>query len=93
MPDGTISERFGIVECRFACERSGLTTEYRQTGAAIALGARRIPLPPACRPRVTARETALDESRRRVDVRIAVPLIGTLLTYGGTIEIEEVTST
>ena len=51
------------------------------------LGPLRIPVPLWCGPRVSAREDALGEARRRVDARIALPIVGALLTYDGTIDI------
>jgi hypothetical protein len=87
--NGDLAERFGLIEFRFRREGTDGSSRFRQTRAAIVAGPVRIPLPHLCAPAVTAREDVIGESTRRVDVRIALPLVGTLLTYQGIIDVEE----
>jgi len=83
-----VAERFGLVELRFMRDRSDGSTRYRQAGASLVAGPLRIPLPRACAPAVVACEYR-ESHRLFVDVRVAVPLVGTLLTYDGTIDVDE----
>jgi hypothetical protein len=86
---GGFTERFGVIEIRFARDVTAAATVFRQTGAALVAGAFRLPLPRACAPRISAREDIVGPGQRRVDVSIGVPLVGVLLTYAGTIDIDE----
>jgi Domain of unknown function (DUF4166) len=87
---GDIAERFGPLELRFRRELSGGGTVYRQIGTALVLGPARIPLPGWCAPRVTAREDPAGDRRIRIDVRVEMPVVGPILTYAGTIDMDEV---
>ena len=89
---GTIAERFGVIEFRFRREESGGTTSYRQVGVSVVVGPLRVPLPRLCSPVVTAREDAAGPRSRHVDVRVELPLVGPLLAYDGTIDVDEAAS-
>ncbi len=86
---GGFAERFGVVEIRFARDVAAAATVFRQTGASLVAGSIRLPLPRACAPRIRAREDIVGPGQRRIDVRIDAPLVGLLLTYAGTIDIDE----
>jgi hypothetical protein len=90
LEDGDIAERFGPLELRFRREASGGGTVYRQIGTALVLGPARIPLPRWCAPRVTAREDPAGDRRIRIDVRVEMPVVGPILTYAGTIDMDDV---
>jgi Domain of unknown function (DUF4166) len=87
--DGGVAERFGPFELRFRLESSGGGTLYRQTGTALVLGPARLRLPGWCAPRVVAREDPAGERCVRIDVRVSLPAIGPVLTYAGTIHMDE----
>ncbi len=90
-PDGHggFSERFGAVEFRFRRDAADRGTVFTHTSTAFVAGPVRIPLPRACTPLISAREDVVSGTRRRIDVRVDAPLLGTLLTYGGTIDLED----
>lgn len=85
-----LGERHGIFECRFRLDTEDGSLIYRQTGAAIVLGSIRIRLPKAIAPRVEGREDpASGPHQVDIHIRVALPLVGTLLTYDGTMTFEE----
>lgn len=86
--DGELAERIGILEFRFRLEASEGNLLFRQLEAAFVLGSVRVPLPVAWAPRVEAREDPAGAHRVRVHVRVALPAVGTVLTYDGTMDIE-----
>jgi hypothetical protein len=87
--DGALAERFGILELRFHLAASQGSLVLRQTSAALQWGAVRLRIPAACAPRVDAREDPAGARRIQVHVRVALPLVGPVLAYDGTIDIEE----
>ena len=87
--DGSVAERIGPLELRFRLEPSGAGTTWRQTGAALALWRARLPLPRWCAPRVFAREDRRGADRIGIDVRVELPVVGPILSYAGTIRLEE----
>jgi len=90
--DGDVAERFGAIEFRFHLEGSGATTSYRQVGVALVAGPIRVPLPRVCAPVVTAREDVTGPGTRHIDVRLDLPIVGPILSYAGTIVLDEVVS-
>jgi hypothetical protein len=86
---GSVAERIGPLELRFRLEPSDGGTVYRQLAAAVIVGPARLPLPHWCAPRVTAREEPAGDHRIRIDVRVELPLVGPILGYAGTIDLEE----
>jgi hypothetical protein len=93
-PDGHggFTERFGATEFTFRTDAVGKGVVYTHTATALAAGPIRIPLPRACTPRITAREDVVGPRQRRVNVCVDVPILGVLLTYGGTIDLDDETS-
>ena len=87
--DGDLAERIGILEFRFRLEVSEGSLLFRQREAAFLWGPVRVPLPVAWAPTVDAREDAAGRRQVRVHVRVALPVVGPLLTYDGIIDIEE----
>jgi len=87
--DGQLAERFGLLEFRFRLEALDGRLLYRQIEAALMFGSVRLRLPAACAPRIDASEEAAGARQVRVRVRIAMPLLGPMMTYDGTIHIEE----
>ena len=88
-PASELAERFGILEFLFQLEESGGGLRFVQREAALTFGPARFRVPRSCAPRVEAREDPEGTSRVRVGVRVALPLIGLLIAYDGTIEIED----
>ena len=62
---------------------------FRQIDAALMLGSVRVRLPKACAPRVAAREDAAEASQLHVHVDVTFPAVGSVLTYDGTIHIQD----
>jgi hypothetical protein len=88
--DRVLAERFGILELLFHVEPSdGGGISYRQIGAALVLGPLRVPLPAAWSPVVNACEEPAGAREIRLEVSVAVPLVGRVLTYEGQIAFEE----
>jgi hypothetical protein len=85
-PSGELEEQYGPWRLRFHLHLEAGTLRYVQQAAAFAWGRFTVPLPRWLAPRVEAREAA-DEAggRTRVDVEVRVPLLGTLVDYGGTL--------
>ena len=86
---GDLAERFGILEFRFRLEASQGSLIFRQVEAAVLCGTVRLKIPAACAPRVDAREDPAGARQIGVHVRVALPVVGPVLTYDGTIDIEE----
>jgi hypothetical protein len=84
-----LAERFGLLEFRFHLEALAGSLLFRQVEASVLLGSVRVPLPPGCVPRVDAREDAAGERRVGVHVCVAFPGVGPILTYEGTVDIED----
>jgi uncharacterized protein DUF4166 len=88
-PGGLLAERFGPLELSFRLEAVDRALVFVQTGAALRLGPVRLPLPRFASPRVEACAWAAEGGRgMRVQVRLSVPLAGSLLTYEGPIDEE-----
>jgi len=85
-----LAERIGVLEFRFRLEAVAGSLLFRQREAALVLGSIRLPLPASCVPRVDAREDAAGADRVCVYVCVTCPLLGPILTYDGTVEIEDV---
>ena len=88
--DGAVAERFGPLEFRFRREAVPEGTLYRHVGTAFIAGPLRLPLPRWCAPRIVAREDSAGDHRVRIDVRIELPAIGPILSYAGTIAMDEI---
>jgi hypothetical protein len=86
--DGQIVERFHHLEFTFHRNTVGGATRFHQLAAALVIGPLRIRLPARCAPQVIAREEAAGPRRLHVDVRVELPIIGPLLSYDGTIDVE-----
>jgi hypothetical protein len=87
--DGELAERIGILEFRFRLEASEGSLLFRQLEVAILCGSVRLRLPAAWAPRVEAREDPAGTHQIRVHVGVAFPGLGSVLTYDGTIDIED----
>jgi hypothetical protein len=83
--DGTMRERFGLIEIICRLEADCYEIRYRQVGAAICLGGLRLSLPRRLWPVVEGIEQAHGPNQTRVSVRVTVPLIGHLISYDGTV--------
>jgi hypothetical protein len=86
---GALAERFGLLEFRFHLTASQGSLILRQTDAALRWGAVRLRIPAPCAPQVDAREDPAGARRIHVHVRVTLPLVGPVLAYDGTIDIEE----
>ncbi|MET0404616.1 MAG: DUF4166 domain-containing protein [Cystobacter sp.] len=87
-PGGLLAERLGAVTCVFRLRAEGRGLRYEQVGAWLCLGPLRLRLPSALAPRIEAE--ALDSPEgMRVNVRIAAPLLGRLVSYEGCVLPEE----
>jgi len=87
--DFELAERLGVLEFRFRLEASEGSLLFRQLEAAFLYRSVRLRLPAAWAPRVEAREDPAGAHQIRVHVRVVLPAIGPVLTYDGTIDIEE----
>ena len=87
--DGELAERIGVLEFRFRLEASDGSLVFRQLDAALMFGSVRVRLPAAWAPRVDAREDPAGAHQIRIHVRVALPAVGPVLTYDGTIDIED----
>ena len=85
-----LAERIGVLEFRFRLEAVAGSLLFRQREAALLLGSIRLPLPASCVPRVDAREDAAGADRVVVHVCVTCPVLGPILTYDGTVDIEDV---
>jgi hypothetical protein len=88
----TIAERFSVFELRFELRADGASLLYEQRDAAFFLGPVRVRIPARLAPRVDAREDPDGPTRIHVEVRVALPAVGPLITYVGTIEVVEMPS-
>jgi hypothetical protein len=87
--EGELAERIGVLEFRFRLEASEGSILFRQLEAAFLFGSVRLRLPAMWAPRVEAREDPAGARQIRVHVRVEFPALGPVLTYDGTIDIEE----
>jgi hypothetical protein len=87
-PGGELAERIGPLELIFHLEATHGSLVYRQVAAALRFGSVRLPLPVLCAPIVAAREDPAGAHEVHVHVSVEYPLVGLVITYDGTIEIE-----
>jgi hypothetical protein len=87
--DCELAERIGVLELRFRLEASDGSLIFRQLEAALLCGPVRLRLPAAWAPSVEAREDPMGPHQIGVHVRVALPAVGPVLTYDGTIDIED----
>ena len=87
--DCDLAERIGIVEFRFRLEESDGGLAFHQREAALMCGPIRLRLPARLAPRVEAREDPAGARRILVRVRVALPAIGPILDYAGTVDFED----
>jgi hypothetical protein len=81
-------ERFGPVACRFRLEAREGALCFVQTGAALWLGRLRVRLPRWLSPRVAGMARA-SGAHVRVEVSVAVPIVGLLVAYSGEVVVGE----
>ncbi len=86
-----LAERFGLLELRFRLDAVDGSLVYEQLSAALVFGPLRVRIPVWWAPRVEAREDPAGPKRTVVTVRVILPFIGPLISYGGTIELEDPT--
>jgi hypothetical protein len=84
-----LAERFGVLQFRFRLRVLAGGLLYVQRQAAVLCWPVRLPIPALCAPRVEAREDPAGLKRVRVDVRVFLPGIGLLISYAGTVDVEE----
>lgn len=87
--ESEIAERFGVLEFQFHLDASDGSLLYVQREAAFRLGWFRLRIPASWAPRVEAREDPAGLKRVKIDVRVALPGIGLLITYDGLIDVED----
>lgn len=87
--EGELAERIGVLEFRFRLEASNGGLLFRQVEAAFLFGSVRLRLPAMWAPRVDAREDPAGARQIRVHVCVVLPALGPVLTYDGTITIED----
>jgi len=88
--DGTLRERFGPLELAFDLKAGAEGIDYRQTAARLRCGSLSLRLPAWLSPHVAAREEVAggercDELRTHVRVELALPLVGRVVAYDGTL--------
>jgi Domain of unknown function (DUF4166) len=83
-----LAERFGMLELRFLLDVCDHALLFHPVGAAIAIGPLRLRLPPPLSPQIHARVAGLEGSASRlgVSVSVAAPWIGSVLSYEGYLE-------
>jgi hypothetical protein len=83
-----LAERAGPVELLFKLSVEGGALVYTQAGAALRVGALRLPLPRALAPRVEARERGADDGESvHVHVSSDAPFVGLMLSYEGRLRV------
>lgn len=87
--DAELAERYRGLEFRFRLELSGGGLVYLQRQAAFTLGPFRLRMPAKWSPHVEAREVPAGPGRINVSVRVGLPGIGPLITYEGTVALED----
>jgi hypothetical protein len=87
--ESELAERFGVLEFRFHLDASDGSLLYLQREAAFLVGPVRLRIPVAWAPQVEAREDPAGATGVRIDVRVALPGVGRLITYDGIIEVED----
>jgi hypothetical protein len=87
--NGDLAERFGLLEFRFRLAASDGSLIIRQVDAALMCGPVRVRIPFAWAPSIDAREDPAGARRIHVQVRVALPALGPVLTYDGAIDIED----
>ena len=85
---GGMAERIGPLELSFLIDKANDGRVFRQTGASLVMGPLHVRMPRWCAPTVSAREDPAGEHRVRVDVRVELPLVGPVLSYAGTIDVD-----
>jgi hypothetical protein len=89
LADGRMVERTGVFEVCFRVVAEGGEIHYRQDGARMCIGSLRFPMPSWLAPRVHGRAWAEPgENAMRLLIRVAAPIVGELVTYGGPLERE-----
>jgi hypothetical protein len=87
--DGELAERIGILELRFRLHVSDGSLLFHQVAAAVRWASIRVRLPALCAPYVEAREDPAGPHHVCIHVRVEAPALGTVLTYDGTMDIED----
>jgi hypothetical protein len=87
--DGLLGERFGILDFRFRLTAVDGSLVFRQVDAAVVCGSLRLRLPAALAPTVEAREDPAGARGTAIHARVVLPLIGPVLTYDGTMHVED----
>lgn len=89
-PEGLLAERMGQLELGFRLTVADGSLLYQSVRAALRLGPLRLPLPHGSRPWVTASEKPGDGADwMDVWVDVRMPLVGMLVTYAGSVRIDE----
>jgi Domain of unknown function (DUF4166) len=84
-----LAERFGVLEFRYRLVTAAGSLLYTQREAAFVFGFVRLRIPPRCAPLVEAREDPAGPNRLTVNVRVVLPGVGPLITYGGLMSFED----
>ena len=87
--DGELAERIGVLEFRFRLVASDGSLVFRQRSAFVVLGSAHLRLPAAWAPRIEAREDPAGAHQVRVHVHVMLPAVGPLLTYEGTLDLQD----
>jgi uncharacterized protein DUF4166 len=87
--DFELAERFGVLEFRFRLDVTDGSLVYVQRRVSLRCGRFRLRIPAAWAPRVEAREDPAGPARVNIHVRVVLPGVGLLMTYGGVVHVEE----
>jgi Domain of unknown function (DUF4166) len=82
-------ERYGVLEFRFRLRASGGSLLYVQREAAFLWWRTRLRIPARWTPRVEAREDPAGPRQIDVAVRVVLPAVGLLISYGGVVQVED----
>jgi len=86
---GVLAERYALLEFQFTLSATDGSLIYSHRQTALMIGSRRWRLPDACAPYIEAREDPMDHHRININVRMTLPWLGPMVTYDGTITIED----
>ena len=84
-PDGRLLERFGLLDLRLELRVEDGALVYEPAGAGVRLFGVVVPVPRWLSPRVAGRVSA-DGDLARVHVQVEAPLLGSLISYSGSVK-------
>ena len=87
---GELVERFGVLAFVFVLDVAGEALRFRQRACHVRIGGVRLPIPSVLAPCVSAVVAPAACRGAVVSVRVDTPLLGRLLAYVGTVQVQEI---